>query len=230
MELGICYASDPLGYGRVRVIPKGLRLGAQRGQERLMKVLGNLVNGVTSSQSLPQPTPECPSHTTSSSLPQRHHISYLYKTLTEWDVVLKSLWTSREHVFEQFLDGQFVEWIATTRGIRPSTVRSYIRNEADRHGSLGNVEETYWRRWLASVHPECATPQWNHRMRVRLWGKGYRAHWKSVMGEVTNGEDDGLVGGYEGWVGMRDVWWRGVVVAPQCTEERCRIIDEEHAA
>lgn len=246
-ELDLCYASDPLGYGRVRVIPKGLRLGTQRGQERLMKVLENLVNGVTlspSSSPSQSPLPSSPSvspslshpppHTTLSRPPHRHHTTHLYKTLAEWDAVLMSLWTSREHVFEQFLDGHSVEWIANTRGIRSSTVRSYIRNEADQHGSLGNMEETHWRRWLASVHPECATPLWNRQMRVRLWGKGYRAPWKSVMGDVTssvtNGEEDGLVGGYEGWVGMRDVWWRSVVDAPQCTEERRRVLDEEQEA
>lgn len=51
-----------------------------------------------------------------------------------------------------------------------------------------------------------------------------------VANGVTNGEDDGLVGGYEGWVGMRDVWWRRVVDAPQCTEERRRVLDEEQEA
>ena len=51
-----------------------------------------------------------------------------------------------------------------------------------------------------------------------------------VTNGVTNGVEDGLMGGYEGWVGMRDVWWRSVVDAPQCTEERRRVLDEEQEA
>ena len=74
-ELDLCYASDPLGYGRVRVIPKGLRLGTQRGQERLMKVLGNLVNGVTispSSSPSQSPLPSSPSASPALSHPPPH--------------------------------------------------------------------------------------------------------------------------------------------------------------
>lgn len=223
------YAEDPLGGGRVRVVPKGLRVGTSQGRARLWKALGEWMHR---GDRVTHPSPSTASSSSartpmSPSEPPARASATAPKSLAEWARILDTLWTSSERIFEHFVDGQSVEWIARTRQLRPSTVRSYIRSEAAHHrASLVGPDD--WRRWLESLHRAhrahiVGVDGWMEQLRERLWVWGYDAPWRMVMG-VSGGESGGesgesgesgysgkMAGGYEGWRMVREEWWRGLL-------------------